>query len=452
MDNSPPADSRKIASRLLAANPPKEDGIVPGSVRSVVKRVDGTNGAILRNNQEYYSIAIQELAGDRATLGGQAEIVIRCRAQKTGGGDIIAADNISLREEAPTLIWKRLQLKVNGVPINSCQRSDIVRHFIDRTFSSSCRNSKDADRGPYDYRQYGADANIRDFVVSTVFKKTIIQDGKTFELIRPLDDLPLLGAWGGVIPGFMSMTLDATLGDPASVFVANSGEFLNPPQLVLESIEVRTRMVRLEPSIAKALEDMWASGELTMNAETWTTTQIPPQISAGSTEFTSDTALALNSAPDILAIVMFPKDSFTPSDPSWEADHPLLQTWNNLKEFTIKQQGECIKTWNYLDKSKTSAHTSVVEALETASGTHSGTGAPWQKDTLDSLSFVSGFTGSLVLAFRNWMERSPHDITPMNLDFHAIFDSTPENVSLYAIHKILHQWNFSSVQGATRIV
>lgn len=447
--------NRNLASRLLAANPPLTDGIIPGSTRDVITTLDSTNGSKLRRNKKYSNVAIQELSGNRATLGGQATLVIRGVAKKFDGSDIVDADNISLREEAATLMWQHLEIKVNNTPLNSCERADVQKHVIDRTYVAGDRAAGlTRDSVPYAYRQYGPDEGLEEANVTTFFKRDIITDGKTFELERNIDDLPLFGPWGGIIPGFLSVTIDATLtSNPAIAFISPAAATAQAPFIEIEAIELRTRTVGIVDEVAKQLEAMWASGELTMDVDTWSARQIPPEIAVNTSNYTSDTALAFSSVPDVISLVQFKTETFNPSEPVWEKAHPLLQSWNGIKRMDILNKGECIKTWTDLDRTRSPAFKSVWEALETSAGNHDNTLAAWTKSSLNNILFNQDVgTGSLTTSFRNWGDRFAHDIVPMDLRFRATFDSAASvQAALYAVTKIRHKWRFSAVSGGTQL-
>lgn len=452
---SEPVGATRTASLLLGPNPPLDAGIIPGSSRINRKTLTGAVGSRLGTSTTW-TFVVQELAKDQALIGSDTVLGMRLTAHLPNGDPITGGDDLALREEVGTLLWRGLELKINGVAANPCDRADITQHVIDRTFSSTDRAAAGGTgNGPYSFRHINADTALNAQTAGDPFKNEFIQDGAEFEILRPLTDLPFMGVNDGLLPGIFPVTLIAkSTPEPENLFESfTPASIVGTPFFTIQELFLETRSVKVEESISTIWEQMAAANELQFDTNTWATQQVAPTIPANSTTFQSASDLVFSTVPDVLALAMFPDSTFAPAAPTFEKGHPLTQTWNGLKTAKLQRGGECVRAWDNLDKTRTPLLRAVAEALETPAGARPGTLAAWSRATLDSAVFIEGTTGSVVQAFRNWGEQFSHQLTPLSLQLNFQFvNSTAVASTLYAVSKQRHRWNLSLAVGQTRQV
>lgn len=446
----------RLASRLLGQNPPLDTGIVPGSVRTDRKFVQGVVGARLGPGATF-DMVVQELNADRALLGSQTNLVMRVSASLANGDPITAGNDIALREEAPTLLWRSLELKINGMPANPCDRSDIIRNTIDRTFTSTNRGQSASSQGdgPYSYRHINHDSTLLvNSVTTDPFKFDDIHDNNEFELVRPLTDLPFMGDNDGVVPGIFPMTLRATTTTlPENLFASSTpAAVVGNPFLTIKELYLETRTIQVEPAISAVWQQLASDNTLEFNTNTWVAQQGTPIIAADVPSYDSSQNFVFSTVPDVMVIKMFQTVGFSPSVPVFEQPHPLLHVWNGLRRIEIKRGGECIRIWDNLDKSRQSLARAVAEAIETTAGAHIGTLGPRDLGTVFSSQFVADTgAGAIVQAFRNWGEEFTHNLAPLSVQLKLDFvPTTAVSSQLFVISKQRHRWTLSLTSGQTR--
>jgi hypothetical protein len=151
---------------------------------------------------------------------------------------------------------------------------------------------------------------------------------------------------------------------------------------------------------------------------------------------------------------MFKEETFEPAEPSFEGRHPLLHSWNGVKDVNLTQSGECIKSWKGLQNTVQPAFSSLNHSFETAAGAQLHTLAPYSKySSVNSKAFTeTDGTGALVYSYRNWGEKQSHAIKPLSLRINATFENSSERAIVYLVSKTRHRWNISLMSKKTQQV
>lgn len=443
---------------LDTLNSPEVAGVVPGSLRTSedVVRVD----ARLRTNQQF-TFSPNELSNDGALVGSHCELVVVGVAKKSDGTDIGATDPISLREEASSLVWRDIALIVNGVEITHAPRADIIRHVIDRYHQASRQTSPSLT----EYRQLGNDSQITAAAGTPeagLWKEEQIRDGLRFELIRPLDDLPMFAAGDSLIPGFNVIQIRAqTTSEPQALFKASVGQ-PSSPYILVEEVKLRYTSVKLEQPIAQELQQLSAAGELEINGNIWSANNLTPRIEAGARRYTQGVAVAFGTVPDVAYFMAFPESTFVPPLDAYEStQHPLLHTWAAASQMEfIDGSSHTLRQYRDLENigGKTKLLHEMGKALASQGGVIPGTGALSDVHAVSPTTFVlEPGLGAFPLIQRNWAEMDTLPITPISIRVRVdlndpVSTGAPENAQPYLVSKTRHRWVLSTTSGGTKLI
>jgi len=433
-------------------------GVIPGSLRYVDKpiRLDAR-----LNTAQDFTFDLSPLAFDRAIVGHQTKLVISCTAKKSDGTDILPGDPISLREEASSLVWKTIQLTINNTVISQGNRSDIIRHFVDRFHQTSRLTGE----GLTVSRQLGTDGNIilaAGVPETGVFKQSMIQNGARFELTRPLTDLPMFAPGDSFIPGFNVVSIKASTTSSPQTLFKTSVAIDESPYIKIEEIRLQYATVGLEKLTAINLQKAGATGTLEMSGSLWTATNITPRIEAGSYSYNQGVASAYGTVPDVVYFAAFPEESFIPATDAFKnGRHPLIRTWCAMSDFTFEDGGgDTLRRYINLEGvgGKTKLIDSAKDSLSDQGGIHDGTVALGDVCAIEPTFYVSEpGTGAVALAFRNWGESSTHKIEPISIHVRATLNDpatfgAPLAAQPYLISKIRHRWLLSNEPSVTRLI
>jgi hypothetical protein len=319
-----------------------------------------------------------------------------------------------------------------------------------------------------EYRQLNNDALISSLPAALepgIFKQDMIWDGKRFELVRPLTDLPLFAEGDSLIPGFNTIQVRATTtAEPQSLFkqTTDSATTTGVPYLLVEELKLRYTSVRLEPAIAQELQALSAAGELELAGSLWSATNLTPRIDAGARTWSQGVATAFGTVPDIAYFMSFPESTFIPpASGASTSKHPLQHTWSNASDIQfLTGTGEEMKHFRNIDGfgGKVKLLQEMKASLADQGGMVSNSGALADVCAVDGGQYVLQLgVGATPLYLRNWAETETHGIQPMTLKIRAdlndpVSNGAVENAQPYLVSKARHRWVLSTTPGATRII
>ncbi len=446
-----------VAHRGLdSVNSPAPGGFIGGSLRR--SEDSETIGGRLRPSlRQTFRLAL--LSVDRALVPGSVSLVLRCRAQKSDSTNVLTADPIALIEEASSLWVREVKLSVNGVTISRHDRSDVVRHVVDRYFSTSKLDQSET------HRQLNPDTALTTTagtpITADIFKHDQILDDLPFELIRPLDDLPLFGSNDSHLPGWNTVKIEVTTtSNPQNLFRTDATVAASP-FLVVEDMLVRYSTVKMEDSVAASMRLAAAAGNAEFNGTQWSAIQLTPTIPAGATTYRSSIENTFSSIPDVVLFSAFPSATFEPPADSFKvSQHPMLKSFINLSELKFVSGGEALRDYPRLSGigGKIQLLEALKESINTEGGDQKGTGSKADKSCIQGDVFVrEPGTGLVPLVFRNWHEMLAEIPVPVSIRIDAKLADpaaagAPVEVVPFMISAVRHRWALSPVSGATRLV
>lgn len=457
-DTAPPPAQTSVTAHpgIDSLNSPDVVGVMPGSIR-VMEDTRIVSGRL--NRSTTFNFSMSALALEGALVGSETCLVMSCKAKKDNGTDVLLADAITLQEEASNILWRDITLKVNGKSISKHTRADVIRHSVDRLHGS------DRQLGSTQDRQLSNDSSLLAPVAvltTDPFYDSMIHDGQRFELIRPLDDLPLFARGDSLVPGFNTISIRAvTTPDPQSLFKTD-GTITESPYLEVEQVSLRYSMVLLEPVVARELQTLSASGKLELTGDLWSATELTPRIDPGAKNWNQGVSTAFNTAPDVAYFMAFPQSSFIPPANSFSSSlHPLTHTWSAMSEFRFTDgNGQDLRDYKNIDGigGKVQLIKEMRKAVAHAGGMNDGTGSLANSSGVQPETFVlEPGMGVVPLVMRNWAEKNTHLTKPMSIRIQAqlndpISAGAAEAAQPFLVSKSRHRWVLSTTPGETRIV
>lgn len=321
---------------------------IPAESELIVKQFpSGPAGIPVSSAQDTVTI---DLLDRRNTIdGSKSFFVVTCKAVKKDGSFVTDADNIQLAPEANNILFERIDLKINGETTHTNIRQDFLRHIMRRLTSDNGARSQNC----YLNELMEDDSFIGNNLQSTVTSvfKDQITDGKEFQLVRYLDDLPFFGQLDADIPGKTNLVFNIKYcSDYSRLF--RTDDTTETPILLKTMLEVYIHQNYLTESAGLEIEReiMNPLVPFYFTTDKWEFALLPEgNIQPGTTMFSSNLSRILLSTPDVAFICLLPAASFNAVGNSNQVGSIFKKTWGNIREFILRRNGRVMRDFIGLD-------------------------------------------------------------------------------------------------------
>jgi hypothetical protein len=338
---------------------------IPGESELVKKQFPKGPAGIPVNSAQ--DIVTYDLVNRRATIdGSKSFFVATCKAIKADGTPVVDADNISLAPEANNILFERIDLKANGETLHTNVRQDVLRHLMRRLTTSN------GDRASRCYLNelMGTDAEIGVNTTpsySQLIHRNPITDGKEFQLVRYLDDLPFFGQLDADIPGKTNLVFTIKYCSDASRLFRTDAE-TESPQFFITMLELYIHQNYLTESAGLEIERAITNPSIPFyfTTDKWEFAYLPEgNIQPGTTMFSSNISRIMLSTPDVAFVCLLPANTFNAVGNSNQIGSIFKKSWGNVREFILRRDGRVLR--NYIDLDTVSkrglVYKSVVNTL-----------------------------------------------------------------------------------------
>lgn len=393
---------------------------IPGESELVKKQFPKGPAGIPVNSAQ--DIVTYDLVNRRATIdGSKSFFVATCKALKTDGTPILAADNIQLSPEANNLLFERIDLKVNGETTHTNVRQDVVRHIMRRLTTDNGARSENC----YLNELMEDDSFIGNNVQSTVTSvfKDQLTDGKEFQLVRYLDDLPFFGQLDADIPGKTNIVFTIKYcSDTSRLF--RTDNTTDSPILYVTMLELYIHQNYLTESAGLEIERdiMNPAVPFYFTTDKWEFAYLPEgNIQPGTTMFSSNISRIMLSTPDVAFVCLFPASSFNAVGTSNQIGSVLKKSFGNVREFILRRDGRVLR--NFIDLDNISKRGLMYKGIvNTLSGPQDA--MPIRGfSPLDYAEFLNGNMGMFPLDLRYISSKNVQEPQIIALDIQFIFGS-----------------------------
>jgi len=441
--------------RGIVANDPVAAGVEAGSERQATA-FGATIGARLTPSLER-SFLLNTLVFNNAIVPGSVFLNMRCKAYQYNGVDISTATPIALIEGCSSLAFRGIKMYVNEVLVSRLQRADVVRHVVDRTFNATKGLDLEA------YRQLNSDHGIVEDAatpaVTDIFKHGMIEDGQSFLLTRPLDDLPFFADGDTYLPGWNTVKVDVeTTSDPQNLF-RTDGTITEAPYLFVEEMFITYTTAKILNDHALKLREAAIGDRASFSTTEWNAQSLAPHIDAGATSWESSSQALYDVTPNMVLFAMFPTATFTPSIDSYkDSQHPMIRSWGNVSDIRFNDGGGGVLQRYNKTKGvggKIDIMNNFTKAIDLTAGVGGSTVGTRTKSAMEPYNFVrEPGTGLIPLVFKNWLERDNTQSTSLTISMAADLNDEVGGAPVAAIPYLISatsvRWNLSPISGATQ--
>lgn len=321
---------------------------IPGESELVKKQFPkGPNGIPVNSAQD---IVTYDLVNRRTTIdGSKSFFVATCKAFKQDGTAVLAADNIQLSPEANNVLFERIDLKVNGETTHTNVRQDVLRHVMRRLTTDNGARSQNC----YLNELMEDDSFIGNNAQSTVTAvfKDQLTDGKEFQLVRYLDDLPFFGQLDADIPGKTSLVFTIKYCSDTSRLFRTAAD-VDSPLLYVTMLELYIHQNYLTESAGLEIERAITNPGIPFyfTTDKWEFAYLPEgNIQPGTTMFSSNISRIMLSTPDVAFVCLLPASTFNAVGNSNQIGSIFKKSWGNVREFILRRDGRVMRDYIDLD-------------------------------------------------------------------------------------------------------
>jgi len=449
MTTAPPT-TRDILSADLGRYIPKTDvGISPGSERWHVVPVTITSSEITGSNS--FTVDTTTIGQDMGIVGYKSFIKARVFVTKNDETGVSGPD-IKMRTDLGALLFDSISMSVNGNEsfAQSGRYDGMKRHLIDRYFSGPQKNNHalrykfiDDDESfthqpgnPIDHDKNNGPDPLQNGIANKL----------PFDIIRTLDDMPLMGYVDAPIPGYNTLRFSLKSTSVPSTLFDCDGAIIAPPRMFLIKLEMWFFLEHLEPSISLNIKEHMIKDGQPYNTDEWQIIQAPEPLLVGATSWNSGN-ITYTTFPDFIGIAIFPSATLGGIGNAYKNQHRYLKNWQGLSQAIVYMGGNPIRT--YTDLSGVISKGQFLHELSNLISIPKGSGFDDNTSYLGSSGmdinyFLNdgGGTGMIWMNFRNFNTANTFPTTPISLTINMLFadpafpTGVVANCNVYVIAKM----------------
>ena len=394
-----------------------------------------------------FNFNIDNLGKNKLIVGDRCYLSFRCSASKSDG-TVVNNDAIEIRDEAGNILVESVTVNIAGTQVHTDGNADITRHFYERLSKTNSSRVGNADLD----RFIGPDASsfkhgtAPNFYVNGGIYTNAIQDGREFDLVRPLTDIAFFGPRDSAIPASLPISLNFRFNSNTARMFNVRTSITDEPLLYIQDVKLHIATVDMNPSLATDIEDRLNTSGLPAVSDSWATQSLGPTVAGGTSEYRTNTPITYEITPDILGVAMFPQSVYNAPIP-FTGPHYLRTSWNTVKNAVMRSSGVPIRTYSNLQGTGEAVGTKVLLAKELSNIATSSEVVGLGGSPIDTEVFINGYISFFPAVFRTITEETVLPPKPFTMTFDMTLETTSVSATIYAFRKLRHQWLLSNYVG-----
>lgn len=394
---------------------------------------------------------ITNTALNRLIVGSKCFMAYRCTATLDDDSPILTASKVELREGPGNLMLVKSEVRIGGSTVFNDGFNDITRHWYERLANTNEVRSSGNEEDRYIGSDAGAFDILPDTLIGSGIRAEAITDGKEFIITRPMTEMAFFGPRDSAIPAALPVTINTTLNTRPARLFNTEASITASPKLFIIDVELFVHTVELEDAFAIQMREALRTGSLLGVADSWNSTTLGNEITAGSTSYRSSDSTLIETMPDILGVSFLPNVTYNATEP-WKGLHPLTTNWLNTTDIYIKMFGSNWRCFNNLGDNDAVGSKAILsrEMKDVAGGdTLVGNG----RSPIDTSVFAKGTLSFFPAISRSIDEETVLPPKPVSITFNNIMSPNAALQSQgHFFYKTRHQWSLNAEVNQTRIL